>query len=66
MKRISKSAKDADKEILKLHTEERKSSVLHGLFVPLKRHDGKYEDSDGKRKEKVTEKKDLNSYEKIS
>ena len=34
VKRISKSAKDADKEILKLHTEERKNSVLHRLFVP--------------------------------
>ena len=49
VKRISKSAKDADKEILKLHTEERKNSVLHRLFVSLRggearlfgRHGGK-------------------------
>ena len=30
-------------ENLKLHTEKRKTGVLQGLFVPLKRHDGKCE-----------------------
>ncbi len=41
VKRISKSAKDADKEILKLHTEERKEAFFTDCLCRRWRHVGK-------------------------